>query len=225
MEQKDRRDYIERYEARLSRFGHSPEALGWGKTGRQEVRFSILSEAILECPTSSVMDVGCGFGDLYDFLTARGWHGRYSGIDIVPGLLEVAKKRHPNLDLRELDITAGELQAEKYDFVVASGVFNARLRHGDNLAFIESALRTMYGIARIAVAADFMSTHVDFQHPDGWHTDPAWAFALGKKLSRRVVLRHDYMPFEFALVIYCDDSISCRNVFQAFERILGTGAP
>ena len=52
----------------------------------------------------SVLDVGCGFADLYDHLRGRGWEGRYRGLDIVPGLLDVARRRHPSLDLQEADI-------------------------------------------------------------------------------------------------------------------------
>lgn len=218
MEEEDRRDYIERYEERLRRFGYSPETLGWGKQGRQEIRFGVLAQPILESLSSSVLDVGCGFADLYDYLLAHGWEGRYCGIDIVPGLLQVARQRHPELDLREADITASDVHLGAYDFVVATGMFNARLKVGDNLKHIEHALLTMCRIAKAAVCVDFMSTYVDYQHPEGWHTDPAWALALGKKLSRRVMLRHDYMPYEFALIIYSEDTISPRNVFNAAEK-------
>jgi SAM-dependent methyltransferase len=223
LKEKDRRETIERYENRLRQFGYSPETLGWGKQGRQEVRFGVLSQPILEFSDSSVLDVGCGFADLYDFLVAHGWHGTYCGIDIVPGLLKVARARHPDLDLYEGDIASDALQWVKYDYVVASGVFNAKLSDGDNLEYIELSLRNMLHLANSAVCVDFMSTHVDFQDPKGWHTDPVWAFTLAKKLSRRVVLRHDYMPYEFALFVYCDDSISMRNVFQVTDALLSSG--
>lgn len=223
MEEEDRRDYIERYEGRLRRFGYSPETLGWGKQGRQEIRFGVLTQPILESLDSSLLDVGCGFGDLYDYLVAHGWKGSYCGIDIVPGLLRVARERHPELDLRELDITASDLDLESYDFVVATGMFNARLKVGENLKHIEHALLSMRRIAKVAICVDFMSTYVDYQHEEGWHTDPAWALRLGKKLSRRVMLRHDYMPYEFALFVYGDDTISSMNVFNAVEKAVMKG--
>ena len=223
MHQKDLLDYIERYEGRLRQFGAAPEALGWGKQGRQEVRFGVLAQPILENPSISVLDVGCGFADLYDYLADRGWKGDYCGLDIVPGLLRIARERHPNLDLREVDITADGVRLNQADCVVGSGLFNARLKAGDNLEHIECAIRRMHSLARLAVSVDFMSTYVEFQHPDGWHTDPAWAFAIGKRLSGRLLLRHDYMPFEFALIIYLDDSISPRNVFQATEEAIDLG--
>ena len=225
MIQDDRQEYIERYERRVREFGYSPEALGWGKKGRQEVRFGVLCRPILKYPNSSVLDVGCGFGDFYDYLVALGWSGSYCGVDLVPGLLKIAKERHPRLDLRNLDITADDLKLDMHDFVIASGLFNANLSSGENFEQITKALRNMYHLSRIAVCVDFMSTYVDFQHPQGWHTDPGWAFALAKSLSKRVMLRHDYMPFEFALMIYKDDSISDRNVFNSTETAIKLGKP
>jgi SAM-dependent methyltransferase len=223
LKEEDRRGYIERYEGRLKQFGYSPEALGWGKQGRRDIRFGVLSQPILGSLGSSVLDVGCGFADLYDYLTDHGWKGYYCGIDIVPGLLHVAKERHPELDLHELDITASDFQLGPYDFVIGTGMFNARLKTGNNLEHIECALRNMRAVANVAICVDFMSTYVDYQHQDGWHTDPAWALTLGKKLSGRVLLRHDYMPFEFGLIIYCDDTVSSRNVFKATEKTVMTG--
>jgi SAM-dependent methyltransferase len=219
----DRLDYVQRYEKRLQEFGYSPATLGWGVNGRQEVRFSVLAEPALRMPESSVLDVGCGFCDLYDFLDNRGWQGRYTGIDIVPGLLEVAKERHPGLDVRELDITDDSALLEEYDFVISSGVLNAALPSGSNEAHIEVALRSMYRRSRFATCVDFLSSYVDFQKPGAYHTDPGWALAAAKRLTRRVLLRHDYMPYEFSLLLFRDDVVSERKVFRAFEDELETG--
>ena len=223
MKTEDRLDYVLRYEKRLQEFGYSPATLGWGVHGRQEVRFSVLAELALRMPHSFVLDVGCGFCDLYDFLANRGWQGRYTGIDIVPGLLEVAKRRHPDLDVRELDITEESAPLDSYDFVIASGAFNAALPSGNNQSHAEAALRNMYRCSRYAICVDFLSTSVDFQKPGAYHTDPGWALATAKRLTRRVLLRHDYMPYEFALFLFRDDAISERNVFQSFEDQLAGG--
>lgn len=219
MKTEDRLDYVQRYEKRLQEFGYSPVTLGWGVNGRQEVRFSVLAELALRMPESSVLDVGCGFCDLYDFLDKQGWQGRYTGIDIVPGLLEVARQRHPDLDVRELDITdeSVPLGEDEYDFVISSGALNAALPSGGNELHIEVALRSMFRRSRYAACVDFLSTYVDFQKPGAYHTDPSWALAAAKRLTRRVLLRHDYMPYEFSLFLFRDDAISERRVFRSFE--------
>jgi SAM-dependent methyltransferase len=213
----DRLDYVQRYEKRLQEFGYSPATLGWGVNGRQEVRFSVLAELALRMPQSSVLDVGCGFCDLYDFLDKQGWQGRYTGIDIVPGLLEVARQRHPDLDVRELDITDESVLLDEYDLVISSGALNAALPSGGNEVHIEVALRGMHRRSRYATCVDFLSSYVDFQKPGAYHTDPSWALAAAKRLTRRVLLRHDYMPYEFSLFLFRDDAISERRVFQGFE--------
>lgn len=205
MDDRDRQAMIDRYEERLRRHGRSPEALGWGKISKQDVRFAVLAAAALAHPHWSVLDVGCGFADLYDFLSARGWHGSYTGIDVVPGLLETARARHPALTLHEGDITSSSFGT--HDLVVASGIANGRLTYGDNNDYTSSVLTAMVAHARHVVAMDFLSTYVDFQRPEAWHTDPAWALAFGKTLSGRVMLRHDYLPYEFALVIYRNQTI------------------
>jgi len=220
----DRLDYVERYEKRLQEFGYSPATLGWGAHGRQELRFSVLAEAALRMPNSSVLDVGCGFCDLYDFLEQRGWRGRYTGIDIVPGLLQVARQHHPDLDVRELDITDDPPSLNEYDFVISSGTFNAALPSGSNQSHIEAALRIMFRRSRQATCVDFLSSRVDFQKPGAYHTDPGWALAAAQQLTRRVLLRHDYMPYEFAVFLFRDDAISQRNVFRACEDEPGKGA-
>ena len=212
MDRADRAAYVERYEQRLREHGHSPATLGWGKPGREHVRFQVMADVVQEVGATSVLDVGCGFADLYDHLMQQGWVGRYCGIDIVPGLLAEARQRHPTLDLQEADIAAYE-PADTFDVVVASGVFNARLHNEDNREHIARSVERMHALARRAVCVDFMSTYVDFQSPDGWHTDPAWALALGHALSKRLRLRHDYMPFEFALIVYRDDEHP-GNVFR-----------
>jgi SAM-dependent methyltransferase len=214
MDRADRAEYVARYERRLSEHGHAPETLGWGKPGREHVRFQVMADVMNEVGATSVLDVGCGFADLFDHLVQQGWEGDYHGIDIVPGLLAEARRRHPELDLQEADIAAFEPPgAGTFDVVVASGVFNARLRNGDNREHIRRSVERMYALCRRAISVDFMSTYVDFQHPGAWHTDPAWALELGRGLSRRLRLRHDYMPFEFALSVYRDDEHP-DNVFR-----------
>ena len=214
MDPADRAAYIERYERRLGRHGRSPQTLGWGTRGREHVRHSVMAAVVEEVGAESVLDVGCGFADLYDHLRDRGWQGSYHGIDIVPGLLAEARRTRPDLDVQEADVTAyrpGE--HEVFDVAVASGVFNARLAAEPNLQHIARSVRRMFELSRLAVCADFLSTYVDYQRPDGWHTDSAWALDLVAGVSRRFRLRHDYMPFEFALIIYRQDERP-GNVFE-----------
>lgn len=213
MKHEDKQDYINRYTDRLNIFGYSPETLGWGKNGRQDIRFSVLSQPILQLPDCSVLDVGCGFADLYTYLLNNGWNGRYVGTDLVPSLLKVAKERKPNIELYNYDIEEAKTLG-KFDFVVASGIFNAKLNNTDNKNHIVHTLTNMLEIAQNMVCVDFMSTYVDFQKEGSWHTDPAWLINQLNMLTKRFSLRYDYMPFEFAVFLHKDDFINSINTFN-----------
>jgi ubiquinone/menaquinone biosynthesis C-methylase UbiE len=215
----DRQRQIQNYEDRLVQFGYSPLTLDWGENSRQDVRFAVLADLALRSPQSSVLDVGCGFADLYAFLHQKGWTGRYTGVDIVPGLLATAHDRYPGLDLQNVDISNPAVHLGTYDYVIGSGLLNLKLQAEDHATHVVKVLQAMHRHAQKAVCVDFLSTYVDFQKPESWHTNPGWVFDQAKQLSRRVTLRHDYLPYEFAVVIFVDDSLSERKVFQGFERV------
>src|SRR4051794_12015566 len=144
MKRTDRMAYVDRYERRLRKHGHSPQTLGWGPHGREHVRFGVMADVIEQANADSVLDVGCGFADLNDFLCDRGWTGTYVGIDLVPGLLVEARRRNPQLVLKEADIATYQPDASAaYDAVVASGVFNARLQAQDNREHIKRSVHRM----------------------------------------------------------------------------------
>jgi SAM-dependent methyltransferase len=220
MQDADLQINIEQYEKRLAQYGYSPLTLDWGENHRQDVRYAVLAEYALRSPESSVLDVGCGFADLYKFLKQNGWRGHYTGLDLVPGLLEVAQSQHPGLDLKQVDISAPNIELGRYDYVIGSGLLNIKLQAEDNQTHIQTVLKAMYQHAKVAVCVDFLSSYVDFQKPVSWHTNPGWALDVAKQLSRRVLLRHDYLPYEFALFIFVDDSISEGKVFRSFEDTL-----
>ena len=212
MNEKDLNEYIKRYTDRFNEFGYSPETLGWGKNSKQNIRFSVLAkDAIIE--NASVLDVGCGFADLYLYMRAKGWKGNYHGIDIIPVLLDEAKKLYPEIKLENKDISEDQIKGA--DYVIASGIFNAYLKDESNESHIEKSLIKMFELCNKAVCVDFMSTYVDFKKEGSWHTSPEWAFSVAKKISKRVILLNNYMPYEFTLIFFKEDRIE-NSVFKAF---------
>jgi 2-polyprenyl-3-methyl-5-hydroxy-6-metoxy-1,4-benzoquinol methylase len=201
----DRGIYRARYVERLAEFGHDPRALGWSK-GKQVERFTALTSRVDLSRAQSVLDVGCGFGDLCPFLREHGFRGSYLGVDFIEELLEVGRKAYPDAELRNADIDDFD-STERFDLVVASGIFNGVLEHEEQWARIERTLSRMHELAGIACAADFMSRYVDYTRDDTFYAEPERVLTLAKKLSRRVVLDHSYLPFEFAVWLFREDGV------------------
>jgi trans-aconitate methyltransferase len=186
------------YSNRLKDLGISPQTVGWSSKEQQDLRFQILTEIGITAG-SSICDVGCGLGDLYDFLTAsNGLNVRYTGIDISPELIEAAKSRFPEVRFDCQDILDISLE-EEFDWVFLSGALNFRIT--ENWKLTQSMLKKMYAMARKGVACNFLTTNVDFQAPINFHHDPAEVAKFAASLTNKWVLRHDYPLWEFSLYL------------------------
>lgn len=206
-----------RYEARHAEFGYDPKTLGWTK-GRHKLRYEMLLSG-WPAATASVLDVGCGFGDMAQYCRESGrgeW--RYTGIDIVPALIEEGKRLRPDADLRVHDMDADGVPAG-YDVIVASGVFSHRLK--DNMAFVARAFELFAGAAKVGFAANFMSPVADVRYDHLFYPDPGEVFDLARRHSKRIAIRHDYMPFEYTVQVFSDDAFSPETVvFEPYEGLI-----
>jgi SAM-dependent methyltransferase len=220
----DRAETRARYEARYRQFGYDPRTLGWHK-GRQRVRFAAALEAV-GTQFGSLLDVGCGFGDLFGYLKDRGWQGNYLGLDICPELIEEGRQRYEPRGARFecLDLSSDTL-AFHADVAVAIGIFNQRLK-GDNLDFIAQMLHAMWAHSTQAIVLDFLSTTADRPRSELFHAEADVILRMALGYSKRVLLDHSYMPFEFLVAIWHDDSFSTDcPVFSPYLSEVDRRAP
>lgn len=112
---------IDFFTKRLLHFKNSPEAVGWTKTG-QIIRYEAVLK-LINPEGKTLLDFGCGKGDFYGFLKEKGIKCGYTGIDINPSLIELAKKNYPEAVFYVRDIENEPLE-QSFDYTVAIGVFN-----------------------------------------------------------------------------------------------------
>jgi SAM-dependent methyltransferase len=208
MWEEDIRETRERYSQRWKQHGYSPLTLGWNK-GLQEVRFEAALETLGFESCASVLDVGCGFGDLFGYLHERGWNGTYTGVDLVPELIEEARSRWgANARFECLDISAQSSDVSAY-LVLAIGIFNHRL-HQPNLDFFRTMFEAMWSRSKGLVVCDFLSSTAEpgRRQPNLFYADPSDIYKIASSYSRRIQIHHAYMPFEFQLKVWRDDSFT-----------------
>jgi SAM-dependent methyltransferase len=210
---KDMNEAVKRYEKRLDESGLSPQTLGWRSKRQQYVRFEILSE-IDYLHKKSILDLGCGFGDLYDFLMEKGIEVDYYGYDISPKFIALAKKKHPNLNFEVKDILKDPVE-KKFDYVVSSGIFNRKI--SSNEQFIRAIFKKSLELSNQGIAHNMLSSCVDYREAKLYYANPSEILSFCKTLSKRVALRHDYMPFEFTVYLYKEDEKDSENIFKNYE--------
>src|ERR1035437_573967 len=99
-----RKDQIRRhYEPRLD--GNLPHhaMLDWASAESQLARFQIFARNV-PLQDKSLLDVGCGLGDLLTYLDSLGLRVRYTGLDLLGKMGPAAKHNHPGHDLVQGDI-------------------------------------------------------------------------------------------------------------------------
>lgn len=215
LSKKDAEIICDRYEKRYQDYGYSPRTLDWDK-GKQDMRFSILTSQF-DFKNSEVLDIGCGFGDLNRILSSRTdnqYH--YHGVDIVPSLISEARHQYKgdNIDFYCGDFL--EMDLPQVDYAIASGIFNFKLKDNNNYQFIEQSMEKAYRLSRTGFAFDFLSDKVDYTKEMTFHSSPEKILALAYGLSRNVTLLNNYMPFEFSVFVFKDDSFDPK--YTIFNR-------
>jgi SAM-dependent methyltransferase len=197
------------------------------------LRYHLLLEP-WQLTNERLLDFGCGFGDMYAYCQTHLPGVQYEGFDLNPALVEIGRERYPGARFRSghalgaradagtdtavapgRDAVPDAIPDDGWDIIVASGVFNLKLE--DSWAFVEETFELFSRHARKGFAANFLSDRVDFELDHTFHADPVKVLALAYRFSNRVVLRNDYMPFEFT--IYVDlrrDFDPARVVYPEF---------
>ncbi|RZK17146.1 MAG: class I SAM-dependent methyltransferase [Hymenobacter sp.] len=175
----------------------SPGALGWQPDG-QQIRFEVLTQ-IGDLAHCSVLDVGCGYADLYPFLRQRFAGVQYRGIEQMPELLDLALARYcaaPDIILRTGDFLREALPLS--DYVLASGSLNYRHRHP---RFIYQAIEKLFGSCQRGLGFNLLCWEPVGGGPLAAY-DPADIVAFCKTLAAKVVLREGYRDGDFTVFMY-----------------------
>jgi SAM-dependent methyltransferase len=195
MEQDEVLRYFDR---RLDEFGATVEAVDWGSADSQRARFAALA-AVGALDGCRVLDVGCGLGDFCGYLERVAKGVDYQGGDLNPRMVAAAAGRYPAHRFAVLDLLKEDPPGGSYDYVVASGLFYLR-----DEQFQRAMVGRMFECCRQAVAFNSLSAWADRRDPGEYYADPARVLDFCHRLTRRVVLRHDYLPNDFTVYAYRD---------------------
>lgn len=204
MNEKIRQHYKELY----LKHGESPFSVQYSDKKSQYNRFKILSE--IDINMNSVLDFGCGLADFYEYIRENlNFNGKYIGIDFVTEFIERNKKKYVNdnhAEFFEYNISKDNFE-HKCDYAILSGVFNNKTDNNEEFMFY--TIKKMFDLCNKGIAFNAMSTYVDYFDENLYYVDPLKVFDFCKRnLTRRVVLRHDYVvkensiPFEFCMYLY-----------------------
>jgi SAM-dependent methyltransferase len=195
------------YADRIERFGPTPRGVDWNSAKSQELRFDRLLELATQVEgalSPSILDVGCGYGALLDYLRGRSLPLDYRGFDISEPMIATARAMHANVDGAVFTSDARTLQPATY--AVASGIFNVKLSYTleEWREYVLDTLAALDGWSTAGFAFNMLSTQSDpdRRRDDLFYANPLELFELcTQRFSPRVALLHDYPLFEFTVIV------------------------
>lgn len=185
------------YRNALERYGENAEGVHWHSTEAQQVRFAALRDLLPTDLTGlTLVDVGCGLGDLHGFLAGRGeLPRRYIGIDCVEPMVRIARAR-TGCQVLQRDALCDPLP--RADYYVASGALSLLTRDETRL-FCERCLAA----ARAGLVFNLLKGRDNDRRFNLWL--PGEITALGTALGAGVEIVEGYLAGDFsARMTRCD---------------------
>lgn len=191
--------------------------LGWESRQAQYARFAAFLKNV-DLEGKSLLDVGCGLGDLYHFLTT-GFNKsvKYVGIDISEKMIQIAKSQLDILKKNGVVLPEGNLSTvqfvnadifskdeficrdKSFDWLYSSGIFNLNL--GNNLEFLENAFNRFSKIAKEGFCCSMLNVRSKDKESPYFYYSPEEVFTLAKKNGAKdVLIVDDYLENDFTIV-------------------------
>jgi SAM-dependent methyltransferase len=195
------------YARKVDSFGSGHHAQGWASRASQRKRFAALAEVAADLRGASVLDAGCGLGDLYAYFEERGVAAdiRYTGLDFTPRMVVRARERFPHLTFVPGDASSEKTDLPPADYVLASGLFSHMTGDEDR---VRATIGRLWNAARRALAFNVLSTLTDPGSDEAraasglFAADPLETLRFSRTLTPWVALRHDYLPHDFTIYLY-----------------------
>lgn len=200
---------VNRYSTRFQEMKHNIRTLGWGSQEQQHFRFEqVISR--LNYAEKSVLDIGCGFGDLYNFMKEKNHSPKeYIGWDITPEFINNPLIDDSNVKLEIKNIANFSTDTPVADVGIMLGLLNWNWKDADkNYDYSMKLIRNAFNAVNDVLVVDFLSTHYDPDYPVEdivFYHDPGIMIEKIMELTPNFEIVHNYPAIpqkEFLLYLY-----------------------
>jgi SAM-dependent methyltransferase len=204
--------YKEHYSQTFLLHGTTPKGVDWGPEPDVLVRYAKMLEVVSnDVPGKHsgpprFLDVGCGYGGLYEFALKQGINLDYTGIDLSEDMIAHARAHLPNAIFICGDVFGFLPQnGIPFDYVVCNGILTLKLTASilEMDHFCQDLIRKMFALSRVGIAFNVMKTKVNYMSEKLYYRNPTELFAFClTEVSERIRLDHAYRLFDYTIYLY-----------------------
>lgn len=174
--------------------------LGWESEAAQRLRFKQLVGDI-RLDNKTVLDVGCGTGNLLEYISDRFCNVDYRGIDVLPHMIRRAEEKRLHGRFECIDLFKNNPYSEKsFDVIFSSGIFNLNL--GNNQLFMSEAVDIFQALAREEISFNLLWDKSEDRDNKYFYFSPEEVFEnLSKKYMNQwnVKIEQGYLHNDFTV--------------------------
>lgn len=191
------------YKSKFEIHGATAEGMDWKNKESQYLRFDVLSKFIDFDDSPSILDVGCGSSEFYNHCILNNKSCRYQGLDIMEEMIKSSNDRFGSETavLGDLD---SKLLNDSYDYVIASGTFNAKLDVSNEeweLFFLDN-LKKMFDKSTKGIIFNCMTEHVDWTYDRLYYPNLSnLTKYINSNFSKNFIIDHSYDLFEMTIFV------------------------
>jgi SAM-dependent methyltransferase len=192
------------FNSKLVANGPTPGGVDWNSVESQTTRYRQILKVCDKDEKFSVIDYGCGYGGMIDYMSMNGYEFQYIGYDPLKSMIDMAQQLYR--DRTDCSFTADLDELQPADYLVSSGIFNIKL----DIPAVEwteyclSVLNRMDSLSTKGFSFNMLTNYSDPERmrPDLYYADPLFFFDYCKrKFARNVALLHDYIIYDFTILV------------------------
>jgi len=193
----------EYYTDKVLTYGTNHKGVDWNSRESQETRYEQLLKVCNEKEKFTIIDYGCGYGYLFEYMKSKSYNFEYYGFDISEEMVNKAKQIYKANNCTFFNNTNTDI---KTDYCVASGIFNVKFdtNYEKWAEYILNVLNEINNKTTRGFSFNCLTKYSDkeYMKDNLYYGDPFYFFDYCKKhFSRNVALLHDYNLYEFTIIV------------------------
>lgn len=190
------------YDKNMETAEEEHEILGWESKEAQYARFAALKDNV-DLNGMKLLDVGCGLGNLYEYLKEEKVKVKYTGVDILPSMIDSAKSKGLDCELLCADVFEDKVfKPKSFNVVYSSGIFNLNL--GNNKDFLKKAITRFMELATDYLCFNLLHYKSPNREDTYYYFSPEEAVGIIKEVcgekAADIKIIEDYLKNDFTVI-------------------------